>query len=176
MNRELLFKYLLMIGLVIIFAFVCFLIGWLFLSKIVFEVDTRIAKAELRWQGIGSVKIWYDDEWWLSFRVPFYRKIIRFVEIRTRSHNARRTKVKRKGKRFRMIRILRKSIKMIQSFQVREWQLSIDMGDFSSNAQLYYLHFLKPTFGRLYVNFNDENFLVLRIYNYPWKMLYAFMR
>jgi hypothetical protein len=176
MNPEFLFKYLLMIGLVIILMFICSLIGWLILSKIVLEVDTRIAKAELHWRGIGSVKVWYEDEWWLNINTLFYHKTIRFVEMRARFHKAKRRKVRRGSNRFKMIRILRKSIRVIQSFRVIEWQLAVDTGDFSSNGRFYYLNFLKPTFGHLHVNFSDENFLVLKIYNYPWKMLYAFMR
>ena len=165
-----------MIGLLIILMFVCFLIGWLILSKIVLEVDTRTAKAELRWRGIGSVKIWYEDEWWFSMNTFFYHKTIRFVEMRARSHKAKRRKVRKGSNRFKMIRILRKSVRVIQSFRIIEWQLAVDTGDFSSNAQFYYLNFLKPTSGHLHVNFSDENFLVLKIYNYPWKILYAFMR
>jgi len=176
MNRELLFKYLLMIGLVIIFAFVCFLIGWLFLSKIVLEVDTRIARAEVRLQGIGSVKIGYDDEWWMIVSVPLYRKTIRFADIKKGSRKKRGRKVIRKKKRFKMISVLRKTIRVIRSFHVSEWQLAVDMGDSRKNAQFYYLNFLRPAYGHLHVNFNDENFMVLKMHSHPWNILYAFIR
>jgi hypothetical protein len=46
------------------------------------EIDTRSPKAEQRWLGIGGVKVWYEEEWWLSMRILFYRKTIRFSEIK----------------------------------------------------------------------------------------------
>jgi len=165
-----------MIGLAIILLVFCLLLSWLFFSKIVLEVDTRIARAEVRWQGIGSVKIWYDDEWWVIVSVPFYGKTIRFADIKKGSRKKRGRKVIRKSKRFKMISVLRKTIRVIKSFHVSEWQLGVDTGDSTRNAQFYYLNFLGPAYGHFHVNFNDENFLVLKLHSHPWNILYALIR
>jgi hypothetical protein len=162
-----------MIWLIIILS-ISLLLGFLLFSRIVVEVDTRIAKAELRWQGIGMVKVWYEDEWWLSMKVPFYRKTLRFADIKKRSKTPKDQPRKKRNKRPGMLRMVRKAIKLIKTFRVIEYQLAVDTGDNSSNAQLYPLNFTRWTFGHLNINFRDENFLVLKIQNRPWKVLYAF--
>src|SRR5438046_9872497 len=129
-----------MIWLIIILSFICLLLGLLLFSLIIVEVDTRIAKAELRWQGIGMVRVWYEDGWWLSMKVPFYRKTFRFVDIKKESKAPKDQSRKKRNKRPGMMRMLRKSIKVIKTFRVIEWRLAIDTGDYSSNAQLYHLN------------------------------------
>ena len=163
-----------MIWLIII-LFICTILGFLLFSKVIVEVDTRIAKAELHWQGIGMVKIWYEDDWWLSMKVPFYRKTLRFADMKKESKTPTDRPKKKRNKRPGMIRMLRKTIKVIKTFRVIEWRLAIDTGDYSSNAQLYPLNFARRSFGHLNINFRDENFLVLKIHNRPWKILYAFL-
>jgi hypothetical protein len=163
-----------MIWLIIILI-ICLLLSFLLFSRVVVEVDTRIAKAEFRWQGIAMVKVWYEDDWWLSMKAPFYHKTLRFIDMKRKSKNPKDRPVKRKNKHFKMTRMLKRTIKVIRTFRVIEWQLAIDTGDYSSNAQIYPLNFAKRTFGHLNINFRDENFLVLKIYNRPWKILYAFL-
>jgi hypothetical protein len=162
-----------MIWLIIILI-ICLLLGFLLFSRVVVEVDTRIAKAELSWQGIGMVKVWYEDAWWLNIKVPFYQKTLRFADMK-KSKKPEDKPGKKRNERPGMIRMLRKTLKVIRTFRVIEWQLAIDTGDYSSNAQLYPLNFARRSFGHLNINFRDENFLVLKIHNRPWKILYAFL-
>jgi hypothetical protein len=162
-----------MIWLIII-LFICAILGFLLFSRIVVEVDTRIAKAELRWQGIGTVKVWYEDGWLLSMKVRFYQKTFRFADMKKKSKTLKDRPRKKRNKRAGTMRMLRKTIKVIKTFRVIEWRLAIDTSDYSSNAQLYPLNFARRNFGHLNINFRDENFLVLKIHNRPWKILYAF--
>ncbi len=67
-------------------------------------------------------------------------------------------------------------IRVLRTFRVTEWRVAIDTGDYARNAQLYPMNFLPYAFKHLDINFRDENFLVLRIRNRPWKMIYAFLR
>ena len=69
-----------------------------------------------------------------------------------------------------------KIVRVIKTFRVTKWELAVDSGDYSRNAQLYPLNFLPYTFKHLYVNFRDENYLLLTIRNRPWKILYSFLR
>lgn len=72
--------------------------------------------------------------------------------------------------------LLKKAVRIIKTFRVTEWRLAVDTGDHTRNAQLYPLNFLPGTFRHLQINFRDENYLVLKIRNRPWKILYAFLR
>ncbi|MFI5130489.1 MAG: hypothetical protein ACHQFX_10880 [Chitinophagales bacterium] len=165
-----------MTWVIIIVLFICLLLGFLFFSLIVVEVDTRIAKAEVRWKGIGTVKIWYEDDWWLSMKVPFYRKTLRFTDIKKGSKKTKDSSGKRGNKWPKIMRMLKKTTRVIKTFKLIEWQLAIDTGDYCTNAQLYSMNFVTRKFGHLDINFRGENFLVLKVNNRPWKILYAFLR
>jgi len=72
--------------------------------------------------------------------------------------------------------MLLKAARMARTFHILEWKLAIDTGDYTRNAQLYPLNFMPGAFSHLQVNFRDENYLVLKISNRPWKIVYAFLR
>jgi len=165
-----------MFWLTVILLFICLLLGWLFVSPVKLEVDTRNAKAELHWLSIGGVRIWYEEEWWLSMRILFYRKTMRFSEIKTKPKKIKKPGTKDKQKRKFKITRMMKMINVIGTFRVTEWQLAVDSGDHARNAQLHPLNYLPYSFGHLYINFMDENFLVLKAWNRPWKIVYAFLR
>jgi len=87
------------------------------------------------------------------------------------------TAKKKKPKRRMELRpLLKKIVRIIKTFRVTEWRLAIDTGDHTRNAQLYPLNFSPRTFRHLYINFSDENYLLLKTRNRPWKILYAFLR
>ena len=73
-------------------------------------------------------------------------------------------------------RMLKKSLKVIKTFCVKEWQLSIDTGDNVRNAQLYPLNFMRFTNNHLHINFIGENYFRLKVKSRPWKILYAFLK
>lgn len=163
--------------LIIILLFIGLLLCWLLVSPLEIEIDTRSPKAELRWLGIGGVKVWYEEEWWLSLRILFYRKTIRFSEIKPKPKKIKEAATKKKQKRkLKIARMLEKIICVTRTFRVTEWQLAVDTGDHAGNAQLYPLNFLPYTFGHLHVNFRNENFLLLKVRNRPWRILYVFLR
>jgi hypothetical protein len=141
------------------------------------EIDTRIPVAKLRWISIGKAVIWYEDEWWLSIRLLFYQKTIRFSEMKSRYKKIKVATPKRKPKRRMKVRLMiKKILRVIKTFRVIEWRLAVDTGDHTRNAQLYPLNFLPGMFQHLQINFRDENFLVLKITNRPWKIIFAFFR
>ena len=84
---------------------------------------------------------------------------------------------KRKPKRrMKISRVLKKLIRVLKTFRITEWQLAVDTGDHTRNAQFYPLNFLPYTYKNLNINFCDENYLVLKIRNRPWKIVFAFLR
>jgi hypothetical protein len=159
--------------LIVIAAFLC----WLLFSPFEIEIDTRIARAALRWISIGNAYIWYENEWWLSFQILFYHKTIRFSEIKLKPKKITGDKTRQKPKRkMKMSRLLKISLRVIKTFRVKEWQLAIDTGDNVRNAQLYPLNFMRFAGNHLHINFMDENYFRLKVRNRPWKILYAFLR
>ena len=133
--------------------------------------------AKLEWISIGKAVLWYDNEWWLSMRILFYKKTIRFSEIKSKPKKIKEPTSKKKPKRRMKIKqLLKKIVRIIKTFRVTEWQLAVDTGDHTQNAQLYPLNFLPYAFKHLHINFSNENYLLLKIRNRPWKILYAFLR
>lgn len=163
-----------MTWLLVILSFIILLLLWLLWAPLQLEIDTRKPAANFKWSGIGRANVWYDEEWWLSFRVFFFHKTIRLASMKAKPKKIagqRVKKAKRKPKGF-----LKKMIRVLRSFQVKEWRLAVDTGDYTMNAQLYPLNFFSRLHQHLFVNFNGENYLYIRIQNRPAKMLYAFFR
>lgn len=164
-----------MIWLIGILVFLVLILCWLLIAPLLLEVDTRVPQASFRWKSIGKMQIWYDGKWKLYFQVFFFRKTICLSELQSKPHQKKVRAPKKKKKR-NVKRILKKMIRVLKTFRVTEWRLAMDTGDYTRNAYLYPLNFLPYTFTHLDINFRDENFLVLRIQNRPWKMIYAFLK
>ena len=76
----------------------------------------------------------------------------------------------------KLSRLLKKMLRVVKTFRVTEWQLAIDAGDYTRNAQLYPLNFLPCAFEHLHINFMEDNYMVLKIRNCPWKIVYTLLR
>jgi hypothetical protein len=154
---------------------VLLIITWLMTSLLEMDLDTRIPQAELRWKTIGRARIWYEQEWFVRFSILFFSRTFALSALSKRS--SRPKKISRAEKRPSRFKQMPGRIwDVVRSFKVTECKLAIDTGDHATNARLYFLNYLPLTRGHLLMNFNDENFLVLKIRNRPWKMIYAFFR
>jgi len=65
---------------------------------------------------------------------------------------------------------------MLRTCRVEEWQLAIDTGDYALNAQIYPLNFVPALHHHLGINFNNKNYLYMKIRNSPVRILYAYLR
>ena len=63
-----------------------------------------------------------------------------------------------------------------KTFRIIKWQIALDTGDSIQNAWLYPLNFFPYTSHHLYINFEEENYLLLEVRNAPWKLAYVFIR
>jgi len=163
------------VWLIIIVIFLL-LFTWLLTAPIFLEIDTRIPAAQLRWRGIGSCRIWYEQEWLLYFQVLFYHKSIRLGKAKTKKKKTLIKKKKKPAKPSNVKQKVKKGIRVVRSFTVLQWQLAIDTGDYTCNARLYALNFNPSLYQHLSINFNDQNYLFVRIRNRAWKMLYAYLK
>lgn len=159
----------------IIFLILSLILLWIFFTPLELDIDTRIPQASLRWISIGRAIVIYEDEkWLLKIRILFFSRQWDLEELIFREKKKKRIKkVKRKRKKTMG---LRKIFNLLKTFRVTQWQMAIDTGDNVRNAWLYSLNFLPYAHGHLYVNFFDENYLLLKIRNALWKLAYAFMR
>ena len=161
---------------IILPIFLLLIICWLFIAPLELQIDTRIPRACLRWVAIGQVVITYqNDYWWLNLRVLFFHKQWDLAKL---VFQKKKTKAKRKRKLTtgKKIHRARKFFNVIKTFQVKKWQLAIDTGDVTRNAWLYALNFTPSTRRHLYINFTEENYLLVIIRNAPWKLAYAFIK
>jgi hypothetical protein len=164
------------VWVIIIFFFLLSLLTWLFISPLVLEIDTRVPKAEMRWISIGKVVIWFENEWWLCFRVLFLSKTIRVATIKGKKKGKNDAVKQKKRGKTGLKRLPARIFRVLGTFRVVKWKLAVDTGDYALNGILYPLNFLPPVSGHLYFNFNDDNYLHLEIRNRPWNIIYAFLK
>ena len=158
---------------IFLFLFIC----WLFIAPLELQIDTRIPRACLRWRSIGSADVTYQDEcWWLNLKVLFFHKQWDLEKLIFRKKKKTRNKIERKKPIRKKRNRARKFFNVIKTFRVKKWQIAIDTGDVTKNAWLYALNFSPKTRQHLYINFTEENYLLLIIRNAPWKLAYAFLK
>jgi hypothetical protein len=155
-------------------AFLVFFFCWLLVVPVVLEADTSVPFASMHWGKFAGAVIWYDEAWRFSFRMLFFKKTMRFSEMKRRpgkaakSTNRRATLAKRS--------YLKKMVNIIKECEVKEWRLAIDTGDFVLNGQLYSLNFLPLFYHHLAINFTGENYAYLKLQHRAWKIFYALLR
>lgn len=166
-----------MIWVIGIILLLLLIISWFLLSPVLIEIDTRIPAASIRWISIGEGMIWFEEEWFFRFRILFFSKTISLAAINDKPAKiAEPAKKKKARKKMKLSRVIRIISNVIKTFKVTEWQWGIDTGDYTHNARLYPLNFIPRCASHLQVNFNNENYLLLKIRNRPLKILFAFLR
>lgn len=140
-------------------------------------VDTRQPIAMIKWVTLGSARIWYDEEWWVSMRIPFLQRTWKLTELmKKRSKKVVPGKKREKPQRLKKSRLIKKMLCVLKTFKIRQWKIAIDTGDPIRNAQLFPVNFFPGAGEHVIVNFYAENYLVLEISNRPLKMIIAFLR
>lgn len=166
-----------MISLISILSFFLLVLLLLLLSPFSVVVDTRVPAATFKWQNIGRAVIWYDEEWRLYIQLFFYSKTTSIRQLKNKSAKKKKAskKAKENKKRNTFLQI-NKLLRVLKSFRVTEWELAIDTGDYTRNAQLYPLNFIPYAFEHLQINFTGDNYLLLKIRNRPVNILVAYFR
>jgi hypothetical protein len=173
------FKLCSMTWILIIVILVLVLLCWLLFSPFQLELDTATSSARFTWWGIGAASVWYEEGWWMYFRILFVHKKMRLNKRRGENTGRRGKKRRNDADRRRGSKKqfpFYKMVNCVKTFRIREWKLSIDTGDYSLNARLYPLNFVPGFQHHLDINFMDRNDCSITIVNAPWKILYAFLR
>lgn len=162
---------------IMLVIFLVLIPGWLLFSPLELQIDTKTPHASFRWINIGKAMISYErDRWWVSIRILFFYKRWELEKLIFRKRKKRKTGKRIKKETTRRTDWLRKIVNIIKSFKVVKWQVAIDTGDTTENAWLYPLNFLPDTRKHCYINFSDENYLMIKIRNAPWKVVYALFK
>ena len=160
---------------IILPIFLLLIICWLFIAPLELQIDTRIPRASLRWVSVGQAVVTYKNDCWrLNVSVLFFHKQWDLAKLILKKKKKTMGKRKRKKTIAKKSYRARKFFNVIKTFQVKKWQLAIDTGDVTTNARLYALNFI--TRRHLYINFAEENHLLVIIRNAPWKLAYAFIK
>ena len=162
---------------IILPIFFLLIICWLFIAPLEVQIDTRIPRVCVRWTGIGrAIVIYHNDCWWLNLSVLLFHKQWNLEKLifgkprKVRSKHEHKKSARKKRNR------ARKFFNVIKTFQVKNWQIAIDTGDVTKNAWIYGLNFSPYLRQHLYINFTDENYMLLIVRNAPWKLAYAFWK
>lgn len=162
---------------IIVIVLPLLLLSWFLLSRIEFQIDSRISRASIHWAGVGWVLFEYADEtWWIKIQVLFFRKKWPLSAILSRNKKKGKPRAKRKKEHGRKQAGISKILRLIRSFKVVHWQIAIDTNDAVHNAWLYSLNFPPYLRRHIFINFQDINYFTLIIRNTVWRLLYAWIR
>ena len=162
---------------IVLVIFLLVLICWIFLAPIEFQIDTRVPHARVRWISIGNAVVEYlDDRWVLKLRLLFFYKQWELGKIGSAKKKKKRLQKPKSKERRVKTKSIMKVFHVLRTFRVTHWEIAIDTGDVIENAWLYALNFYAPVHRHLFINFSDENYLLLEARNTPWKLAYAFIR
>jgi hypothetical protein len=162
---------------IIVIILLLLILCWVLITPLELRIDTRTPQVSIRWMNIGKALVSYENEkWWLNVWVLFFHKQwdlekLIFAEKKKKKRVKRIAEKRKPG-----TNKFRKFLKVMKTFRVTNWQIAIDTGDTIKNAWLYPLNFSAYTWKHVYINFTDENYIVLSIRNTPWKLAYAFLR
>lgn len=148
------------------------LIIWLLHAPIIIEVDTTRSVYEIQVKGWLKTSFGLDEEGLvIDSKVPFYRfKIHPFSKRESKTVTENKKSKKRPS--FRLNRL--KNI--IRSFQVKILEVSIDTGDYVTNAKLFPIcFFLSRNNTSISVNYRDFNHLRFEVQNSLWRMGTAYL-
>jgi len=144
---------------------------WMLVSPLLLELDSASETARFTWPGIGSASLSHDSHWQIFFRVFFFSK-----KLILSGNKKKRARVTQKKKQKSKIRVpLYRIVNCLKTFRVVEWKIAIDTGDYALNAKLFPLNFHPILQHHMEVNFVEKNYFYIKIRNYPWRLIYAFL-
>lgn len=172
-----------MLWLIVLVILIGSLLLWLLISPIYLVLDTRIPVVTLRWAGLGLATLMYaEEDWWVRVRFWFFKRSwsltkTMFAEKNRKSESTKRDKNRRLKKSPARRRLTaRKMADLMLTFKVEQLKLAYCSSDYSENGRWYFLNLIPPFNKHLFINFSDENFLLLKIRNNGWRIAGAFFK
>ncbi len=153
----------------------------LLLNPFILHLDTRRDIYSLRWWGMASARVTGSDLgpvlriWVLGWRKQFF-----LLHLLRPSRQAEKKKPEKKKKKSAWKRprwlTLRLGLRLLRTFRVKKFQLTLDTGDFARNAYWWPVFYtLSHRKGDLSINFQGNNELVLVMSNRLWNVAWVFL-
>jgi hypothetical protein len=166
-----------MVWIITALALLLLLIGWLLLSPIEMDIDTRVPHATFQWLSIGQATIVYEnEEWFVKVRVLLFHKqwllSKLFIKSARKKKQAKKIPASTSPQTFNW----HHALKMLSTFRIIDWKLAVDGNEHLSYAMMFPMNFMPYLGKHVYINFQDQTYFVLRIRNQPWRMVYAWIR
>ncbi|HWB26674.1 MAG TPA: hypothetical protein VG738_14415 [Chitinophagaceae bacterium] len=155
----------------IIPACILLILIWLLLLPVECFVDTRVPVMTVTW-AIATIMITYDgNEWMLTYKALFFQNTIPLKRRGRRVQKNKKKAIEKPG-----AKMFAKMINVLKCMRVKQWQLGLDTGDYVLNSWIYPLNFLKALQHHVFVNFNEETYVVLCAKAVPLRAIYAYMK
>jgi len=147
--------------------FVVLLILGLLFVPIQIYIDTDTAQYFFRLKGLLKFSLEPDEKEVIKARMRFLWVDRSFYPL-TKSFKLKKQPDKEKQNSSRKRLGFRKIIRLLKSFEVREFKWDLDTGDYIANAKMYPAYaFLNRYRGHFNINFEDRNQLLVDLRNRP---------
>jgi hypothetical protein len=166
-----------MVPILIIAAAFVLLLLYLLFAPLAMVVDTRSHRYYLNYAGIFKASLLEDKEELLKVRfrvafVNFYWYPLREGFKRNKVEKSNPPTERRRNKSMNGKTLIR----LLKSFNVKRFSLSLDTGDCVRNASLYPIFALLNQYrGGFHINYLGENALLLHVENRPIRIIKSFI-
>jgi len=143
----------------------------------VLYIDTAKNNYYLQLKGLAKANLLTDETEIIKvkLKVLFFNFYIYPFKPKKTSVKVKKTKKKTAKKSAKQIGI-KKIIKLIKTFKVKQFRMDVDTGDYIANAKLYPLFtLLNYKYGGFHVNFEDRNTMLLSLENRPIRIIKTFI-
>jgi len=158
-----------MTALYVIIVLIVLLIGFLLWTPIIIRVDTETNDYQIQWRGLAKARIEGDEREIVRIKLNVLFLNFKFYPLRSWGNSKKKkghSEVKKK-KKFNP-KNGRIALRVLRTFEVKQFLLHLDTGDYILNAKLYpVFFFLNRTRGNFAINFNNKNRLALQVQNRP---------
>lgn len=148
--------------------------GYLLLMPIELFIDTAENEYYIQAKGLMKISVETDAKELILLRLklPFYNFKIYPLKASIKTKKVKSTQKKKVKNLFK----LKKGLQLLKSFKVKLFRLDLDTGNYVQNAQLWSAYPIFNQFpGRININFEGRNELLLSIQNRPIYIIKSFI-
>ncbi|MCB9267459.1 MAG: hypothetical protein H6558_20745 [Lewinellaceae bacterium] len=164
--------------LAILIALLILLLTWVLFAPLSIRADTYEDKYYLQWGGIGKAElIPAPEDILIRLRVAFWKKDFYPLHFSARKSEKKEEPAPAEKKKRKRHFPFRRLIRVLKSFNIKDFRLEIDTDDFVWNAYLWpVVHNIAPLRRHITVNFQGRNECRILIQNRIWRMAWAWLR
>jgi len=162
---------------VIIISFLLLILTYVVFMPMILHIDTVKNNYYLQLKGIAKANLLADEREILKvkLKVFFFNFYIYPFKQKKSSAKVKKNEIKPAKKKSQRID-LKKILILSKTFEVKQFRMDIDTGDYITNAKLYPLFaLLNYKYGGFHINYQDRNALLLNLENRPIRIIKSFI-